>query len=59
MRSRPVRQFTHIGISNVSIVDRAGYYEVYESESPVSKHKELSEAQWIKSALERDLTQAA
>ena len=45
------------GISAMSIEYRDGFYEVIELATPISKHKCLQEAQWIKSVLERESSQ--
>ena len=41
-------------ISNISIRYQHGTYEVFDENTPVSKHTTLPEAQWVKSVLEKD-----
>lgn len=39
-------------VSVISIDYKDGYYEVTELAKPISKHKCLQEAQWVRSVLE-------
>lgn len=40
--------------STVNIEYKNGFFQVYELTTPISKHKTLSEAQWIKSVLDAE-----
>ena len=46
-------------ISIMSIEFNNGYFEVFELNTPISKHKSLKEAELIKSVLDREQLNAA
>lgn len=45
----------HVCYSFINIEYKDGYYQVYEGATSISKHKDLNEAQLIKSVLESEM----